>query len=257
MKLTNNQNKSLSANQLKEILCNNLSFAATEQYKLLRTNLNFTLPQQDKCYVIGMTSPMRAEGNSTTAVNLSYVMAESGKRVALIDCDLRIPSIAKKMNVDGDVGITDLLLGKQIEIDAFKSELLDNWYIIPSGEIPPNPSELLGSARMENLLDNLKEQFDYIIVDLPPVNLVSDALSISRFISGLIVVICQDATSKKEADSCFQQIEFSGAKILGCVINESRDAGEKHSRRNYYNRYNRSRRYGYGMDYSTSKETNS
>ena len=88
-----------------------LEFTAVEQYKLLRTNLSFTLPEDEKCSIIGVTSAMRGDGKSTTAVNLSYVLAESGKKALLIDGDLRIPSIAKKMRIDGSVGLTDLLRG--------------------------------------------------------------------------------------------------------------------------------------------------
>ena len=134
----------------------NLEFTATEQYKLLRTNLDFTLPEGVKCPVIGVTSSMRGEGKSTTAVNLSYVLAEKGSKVLLIDGDLRIPSVAKKMGIQSSPGLTDVLMGKNSHsIKEFKSSILDTWYIMPSGDIPPNPSELLGSKRMATALEQL------------------------------------------------------------------------------------------------------
>ena len=175
-------------NENKKTLHKNLEFTATEQYKLIRANLDFTLPEDEKCPVIGVTSPMRGEGKSTTAVNLSYVFAEKGSKVLLIDADLRIPSIAKKLDIESSPGLADLLRGKCAQISDFQSHLLSNWFVLPSGDIPPNPSELLGSSRMENILNRLREIFDYIIIDLPPVNLVSDAISISSLISGMIVM---------------------------------------------------------------------
>lgn len=233
----NKKTASFMAGDNKKTLHKNLEFTATEQYKLLRTNLNFTLPEDEKCPVIGVTSSMRGEGKSTTAVNLSYVLAEKGSRVLLIDADLRIPSIAKKMEIESSIGLTDLLMGKGAQMSEFQSTLLKNWYILPSGEIPPNPSELLGSHRMEFILNDLKQNFDYIIIDLPPVNVVSDALSIARLITGMLVVIREDYTEKKELERCFRQLELSGANLLGCVMNESKSGSHSYSKYKRYKYY--------------------
>lgn len=217
----------------------NLEFTATEQYKLIRANLDFTLSEDEKCPVIGVTSSMRGEGKSTTAVNLSYVFAEKGSKVLLIDGDLRIPSIAKKLGIDSTPGLTDLLRGKGAQPSEFKSHLLNNWFILPSGDIPPNPSELLGSGRMENLLNRLREIFDYIIVDLPPVNIVSDAVSISSLISGMIVVIREEYTEKKELERCFRQLKLSNVNVLGCVLNEAKSGNGSYGKygKKYYKYY--------------------
>lgn len=213
---------------MQKTLHKNLEFTATEQYKLLRTNLSFTLSDEKKCHIIGVTSSMRGEGKSTTSINLAYVLAESGKRVMLIDGDLRIPSIAKKMNIDGSFGLTDLLRGSEtIELNRFKTPHLENWYVIPSGPLPPNPSELLGSKRMEATLDQLKEYYDYIVLDLPPVNLVSDALAVSKYISGMIVVIREEYTEKRELEACMRQLKLSNVNVLGCVMNESSSFNKK------------------------------
>lgn len=227
----------------KKTLHKNLEFTATEQYKLLRANLDFTIPEGEKCPVIGVTSSMRGEGKSTTAVNLSYVLAEKGSKVLLIDADLRIPSVAKKMEIESSPGLTDLLMGKSAHLGEFQSSLFNNWYILPSGDIPPNPSELLGSARMEAVLKELKEAFDYIIIDLPPVNMVSDALSISKHISGMIIVIREEYTEKKELERCFRQLELSNVNILGCVLNEAKSGGRtygKYRKYKYYKYYKNS-----------------
>lgn len=240
---------SFAANEARKTLHKNLEFTATEQYKLLRANLDFTLPEDQKCPIIGVTSSMRGEGKSTTAINLSYVLAEKGKRVLLIDGDLRIPSVAKKMKIESTPGLTDLLMGKGAQINDFQSTLLQNWYILPSGSIPPNPSELLGSRRMETILNELKDKFDYIVIDLPPVNIVSDALSISGLITGMIVVIREDYTEKKELELCIRHLRLSNVNVLGCVMNEAKSGSGS------YGKYKRYKYYKYYQSAPPSKET--
>ena len=229
-----------SEKDMKKTLHKNLEFTAVEQYKILRTNLDFTLPEDVKCPIIGVTSSMRGEGKSTTAVSLSYVLAEKGNPVLLIDGDLRIPSIAKKMNIEPSPGLTDLLMGHGAHMPDFQSALLKNWYILPSGDIPPNPSELLGSRRMEYILNSLRESFDYIVIDLPPVNIVSDALSIASLITGMVVVVREDYTEKKELERCFRQLQLSNVNVLGCILNESKNDGgsyKKYKKHKYYKYY--------------------
>ena len=234
----------------KRTLHKNLEFTATEQYKLLRTNLRFTIPEGTKCPVIGVTSSMRGEGKSTTAVNLSYVLAEQGSKVLLIDGDLRIPSVAKKMDIPSTPGLTDVLMGRGVRQGEFKSSILDNWYIMPAGDLPPNPSELLGSKRMAIALEHLREAFDYIIIDLPPVNIVSDALSIANLITGMIVVIREEYTEKKELEHCFRQLKLSDVNVLGCVMNEAKSGGGAYGKYKYRKyRYYKYYRYYYKSEY--------
>ena len=164
----------------------------------------------------------------------------------LIDGDLRIPSVAKKLQIKSIPGLTTLLMSKSTDVESFKSSLLDNWYILPAGEIPPNPSELLGSHRMEVLLEALKDQFDYIIIDLPPVNIVSDALSVSPFISGMVVVVREEYTEKKELTHCMRQLSLSNVNVLGCVLNEAKANGGS------YGKYKKYKYYKYY--YKTSKD---
>ncbi len=222
----------------RKTLHKNLNFTAKEQYKLIRANLDFTLPPDEKCPVIGVTSSVRGEGKSTTAVNLAYVFAEKGSRVLLIDGDLRIPSIAKKLDIESSPGLADLLRGKGVQLSELQSYLLENWYVLPSGYIPPNPSELLGSNRMANLLGKLKEIFDYIIIDLPPVNIVSDAISVSSLISGMIVVIREEYSEKKELERCFRQLRLSNVNVMGCVMNGSKPEGGSKKYKKYRYNYN-------------------
>ncbi len=233
--------KNAAADQ-QRLLHKNLNFAASEQYKLLRANLQFTVPKTGrKCKIIGVTSAMRGEGKSTTSVNVSYTLAEAGHKVLLIDGDLRLPSVAKKMEISSIPGLSNLLLDFDLEkFSMYKSNELDNWYILPSGDIPPNPSELLGSSRMSKLIGMLSERFDYIIVDLPPVNIVSDAITISNLIDGIILVVRQGYTERKEFRSCVRQLELSNVKILGCVMNVVRAGGSRYGK---YSKYYKSKYY--------------
>ena len=235
---------SFAIHETRKTLHKNLDFTATEQYKLLRTNLDFVLPAGEKCPVIGVTSSTRGEGKSTTSINLAYVLAEKGSKVLLIDGDLRLPSVAKKLEIENKKGLLELLMGKPISLEEFRSPLHENWYVLTSGEIPPNPSELLGSDRMERVLSDLRENFDHIIVDLPPVNIVSDAVSISRLITGMLVVAKEDYTEKRELEACIRQLELADVKILGCVMTCSKSFGGGHYRSKNYKHYRKYGEYG-------------
>lgn len=232
--------------QQKAMICDGLSFAAAEAYKLLRTNLLFSLPEKP-CRIIGVTSSVRGEGKSTTSVNLAYTFAQSGKRVLLIDADMRLPSVASKLNVPSKPGLSNLLAGLSNEKSCLMiSSYFDNWYILPAGDIPPNPSELLGSERMHVLLDRYVRYFDFIILDLPPVNIVTDALVISKWTDGLILAVRQNYTERKALNACMYQVKKLGAKFLGFVMTDA-EVGEGSYKR--YGKYGHSYGYGYGYGY--------
>ena len=145
------------------MLGENLSFAASEAYKLLRTNLDFALSDEQKCRIIGMTSSVRGEGKSTTTLNLAYSIAEAGKLVLVIEADMRMPTYTKRLHIQTKKGISNLLAGQCTGADVLsRCELHKNMWVIPAGDIPPNPSELLGSEQMRITLDVLSRDFDYI-----------------------------------------------------------------------------------------------
>ena len=224
--------------EIQKTLHKNLGFTAIEQYKLIRANLDFVIPETEKCPVIGVTSSMPGEGKSTTSINLSYVFAEKGHKVLLIDGDMRLPSISKKLDLEGgEYGLSDLLRNTGAPLPEFKPYLLDNWYILTMGDIPPNPSELLGSSRMEKLLNQLKDIFDYIIIDLPPVNIVSDAVSISRLLSGMIVVVREERTQKRELEICVRQLRLSNVNILGFILLGAVSGSRTYGSKNKYYHY--------------------
>ena len=141
------------------------------------------------------------------------------------------------MQIESSPGLADLLRGKGAQLSEFQSYIFKNWYILPSGDVPPNPSELLGSNRMKNVLSALREMLDYIIIDLPPVNIVSDAISISSLISGMIVVIREEYTEKKELERCFRQLKLSNVNVLGCVLNEAKSGGGAYGKYKKYKYY--------------------
>lgn len=228
----------LLSNEGNALLSNKkLSFAATEAYKLLRTNLLFTLPDENKCRIVGVTSSIRGEGKSTTAVNLSYTLAETGKRVLLMDGDLRLPSVAKKLDISGTPGISNIIAGDASVVDAVKkTEQSDGWYVLPAGDIPPNPTEMLGSSQMKKLIDESAQSYDFIIIDLPPVNLVSDALVISSCIDGMLVVVRENYSERRELKACMKQLELSGTRVLGVVMNATNRAQNNYG--HYYRKKN-------------------
>lgn len=231
------------------MICDGLSFAAAEAYKLLRTNLLFSLPEKE-CRIFGVTSSTRGEGKSTTSINVAYTFAQSGKKVLLIDGDMRLPSIASKLNIHLSPGLSNLLAGLNSERNCLRqSEFFDNWYILPAGDIPPNPSELLGSERMHALLERYSDVFDFIILDLPPVNIVTDALVISKWTDGLIAVVRQNYIDKKGLSACMYQVEKLNAKFLGFVMTDA-NVGETSYKK--YGKYGKSYGYGYGYDSASS-----
>lgn len=242
--------------QERGLICDNLSFAAAEAYKLLRTNLRFSMPEKP-CSMIGVTSSLRGEGKSTTSVNLAYTFAQSGKRVLLIDADMRLPSVSVKLDIRQAPGLSNLIAGLSEERDCLvKSGYFDNWYILPAGDIPPNPSELLGSERMHSLLNRYADVFDIIIIDLPPVNLVSDALVISQWIDGLIAVVRENYTDKRALADCVYQIRKLGAHFLGFVMTDASVDASSYKR---YGKYGKKYGYGYGYDsaYAAASPTSS
>ena len=212
----------ISPEECRKFIGPNLSFAAAEAYKRLRTNLSFSLADKNHCKIIGVTSALKGEGKSTTAINIAYTFAQTGKRVLFLEGDLRMPTAAKRLGLHSRPGISNLLAGQCTGNDVLqRSSLLDRVHVITAGDIPPNPAELLGSEQMAQSVEALSQVFDYIILDLPPVTVVSDALIASKLIDGMIVVCRQDYCEKKAIAETVRQLKFSGCKILGFAVTGS------------------------------------
>lgn len=216
-----------------------LSFGASEAYKLLRTNLIYSMADEEGCKVIGVTSALRGEGKSTTSLNLAYTLAESGKKVLLLEADLRIPSQAAVLKVDKTPGLSEVLVGEAALTDTIRyGILLRTLALLPAGQIPPNPAELLSSKRMEQVMKSLADAFEYIIVDLPPVNAVSDGLVLSKQLSGMLVVVRQEYCDQAPLAEAMRRMELLNVKVLGFILNDA-ESDEKR-----YRKYGKNYRYG-------------
>ena len=232
------------------MVCENLSFAAKEAFKRLRTNLILKLPDDDTCHVVGITSAQPTEGKSTIALNLAYSLAELSKNVLLIDADMRRPSIHNKAGIPNQPGLADLLIDSNAVASSVhkyqSSKNNTNFDILPSGNIPSNPSELLNSKRMETLLKTLRTVYDFIILDLPPVGAVIDAVSISSQTDGMIVVIRENKCPAGVFRDCIAQIQEASVPILGFVVNGALEGSGKKSG---YSKYGKGYYGGYGGYY--------
>lgn len=188
-----------------------------ESFRSLRTNLSY-LNVEDEAKTFVITSAGPNEGKTTTAMNLAVVMADSGARVVLVDADLRKPSVAKVLGIEGGVGLSDLLAGKVALQDVLQQFGRQQLFVLPSGRIPPNPSELLGSQAMGKVLDMLGEHFDYVIIDTPPVLAVTDAAILSKRTGGAIMIAAAAKVRKQELSNALEALETVDGKVLGIVV---------------------------------------
>ena len=195
-----------------------LDFATKEAYNLLRTNLSFSFPEKVGGKLIGITSSCPQEGKSFTAANLAYVLAEAGNKTLLIDADMRRPSLAKTLQLSLSPGLSNLLVNGDQSV-IHKNVLHENLSAVMAGDLPPNPSELISSEKMQGILTVFSKHFDYIIIDLPPVTSVSDPLAISKVVDGIIVVLRHEVTRRSEVQETIRQLRFVKAHILGFVYN--------------------------------------
>ena len=220
-------------------------FQFTEAYKSLRTNLEFLAATSD-CKTILITSSVPGEGKSNVAVNLAITLADSGKRVVLVDCDMRKSTISRYLHIPRDhIGITNTITGKD---RTQLANALVNFkdlgiVVLPVGTIPPNPSELLATKAMENTFEALKQVYDYIIVDTPPVSVVTDAAVLCKYVDGALLVVRPGVTTIEGAQLSKKNLEAVNARVLGVVMNgyDVKKAGKKDG---YYYSYS----YGYSND---------
>lgn len=228
------------------ILTDNVPFSVTEAYNMLRTNLNFTLSTQDNNAFV-VSSPLSGDGKSTTAANIAITLAQTKAKVLLVDCDLRRPAQHKMFKLSNEKGLSSILTGKRLE-ETVNKGVYENLDIITSGPMPPNPSELLGSSNMQNFLDNVKPLYDYVILDTSPINIVTDALLLSKISAGIMLIVRQNISTYDEIDKAMDSINFVNGNILGVVINSIEENNTKYGRKKYG--------YGYGYSYDAENETN-
>lgn len=195
-----------------------------ESFRHLRTNLQFAHVSHSSKTVL-VTSALQGEGKSTTATNLALAMAEAGQRVVLIDADLRRPVVAKYLGLESQAGLTTALIGA-----AHVGDLLQPWgenslQVLTSGQIPPNPSELLGSTAMKQLIDELETKFDSVIIDAPPLLPVTDAAVLSQQVGGVILVVGCHRAKQQEVEKSLATLDLVNADLLGVVLNRVRSKG--------------------------------
>lgn len=242
---------------INKVLGDKLNFAGIEAYNLLRTNISFSFPDKDNCKFIGVTSACPQEGKSITSINFAYAMAKSGKKVLLVDSDMRRPTVAKNLGIEITSGLSNALIGEPINV--YKDVLVDGLNVLTSGDIPPNPSELIGSEKMKVLLDEFALTYDYVIVDLPPITSVSDALVFSKYLDGFILVIKHGYSRKKDVTEAIRQLQLVNARVLGFIYNGYRQRQgyykNKYYRNKYYKRHYRYNNYYYNKNkYDDDKE---
>ena len=228
-------------NTRRQILNNNSSFAVQEAYKTLRTNVRFYL-KKNGCRRISITSSIAGEGKSITLLNLAISLAEDGHKVLLIDADLRRPAQARLLVENPVPGLSNVLANLATEEEAIRKGLYPNLDLLFSGDVPPNPSELLGSDRMHQLIDTMSERYDYILVDTPPINVVSDASIVTTLLDGVLLLVRQDKSTKDMVKKAVANLELTGIKPLGFVLN-----GVDLNHGKAYG-------YGYGYGYGNTKE---
>lgn len=225
----------LSLEESSRIIGKGLSFGAAEAYKLLRANLAFSFPENNGCKVVGVTSSVPGEAKSTTSANLAYALAEAGKRVLLLEGDMRLPTLGKRLKIKQAPGLSNLLVGQCSGNEVLQgSGLLRNLQVITAGSIPPNPSELLASEQMETSLRVMRDYFDYIVVDLPPVSEVSDAVTISKYLDGVLIAVRENYAEKKMVAETVRQLRFASARILGFVMTCSAQQQKGYKNYHYY-----------------------
>ncbi len=203
-----------------------LKFRVEESYKSIRANIMFSIMKKG-CKTIVVSSAVPNEGKTTTTVNLAISFAQAEQKVLLIDGDLRKPKIHNYFSIPNAPGLTNYLGDKVSSSNAKKVSLLNvihateykNLFMLSAGTIPPNPAELLGSEPMAEFIKEIGNDFDYIIIDTPPINVVSDALPLIREADGAVLVVRSNKTTHPEIQKAIASLEFIDAKILGFIVN--------------------------------------
>ena len=200
-----------------------------EAFRTIKTNIKYSSADKHK-KVLLVTSTEAGEGKSTISSNLALSLSQDNKKVIIIDGDLRKPSVHKQFRISGSVGLTELLIGEQ-SLENIKHKINPYLDAITSGHIPPNPAELLASEEMEKLINKLREDYDYVIIDTNPIGLVADAQILSSKVDGVILVARYEKTKKENLLSCKKMIDQVGGNTIGVVLN---GIDEKRGKYYYY-----------------------
>jgi len=221
-------------------------FHIIESYKSIRTNLSFALSTvEKKTFAVSSANP--GEGKSTTSANIAIAIAQSGSHVLLIDADMRKSVQHKIFELVNKKGLSTAVSKMHTPDECIQKNVMENLDIMTAGPIPPNPSELLASEAMEQMLHTLSEQYDVILIDTPPVNVVTDAMELAKYISGIVLVVRYGRTTDEDVDNVFDRVKLANMNLLGFILN-----GVKSKHAGYYSKYGKGKYYykkGYGYGY--------
>lgn len=218
-----------------------LGFQVRESYKTARTNIAYSIIKKG-CKKVAFTSSEKSEGKTVTAMNVATALAQQvDTRVLVIECDLRRPRVHSALKISPTPGITNYLNNECLISDIIQETKLENMKAISYGAVPPNPSELLASDDMDNLIKEVEKDYDYIIFDTPPVGVVIDAVPIINKADGVVIVVKNKTTTYPQLNKTIEILERSGGKILGIIINKVKPTEEKKYKKGYYGGYS----YGY------------
>jgi capsular exopolysaccharide synthesis family protein len=233
-----------------------MPYDVNEAMKLLRTNLQFC--GKDK-KVIMITSTLADEGKSTVSINLCRSLAQLGSRVVLLDADMRKSVLADRYTKEKNLpGLSHLLSARSGLEDVLMETDMENFHMILAGRVPPNPAELLSSARMQKLIEICREEYDYVIVDCPPINLVVDAAIVAPLCDGIVMVVSSGNVPYRMAQSALDQLQATGCPILGAVLNMVDQKNDKYYyRKGYYSKGYYQKYYGgyYGETQRNAKKS--
>ncbi|MGY4643714.1 polysaccharide biosynthesis tyrosine autokinase [Cellulomonas sp. URHB0016] len=204
-----------------------------EAFRRLRTNLQF-LDAGERSRAMVLVSAIPAEGKSTTAINLAITLADAGTRVALVDADLRRPSIASYLGMEGSVGLTTVLIGRADLEDVMQPWGNDCLDVLPAGQVPPNPSELLGSQAMSTVLKELAGRYDVVLVDTAPLLPVTDGAILAKLAGGALVTVGSGTVTRHQLAEALGSLGSVGARVLGIVMNRTTRQGDRYPYYDYY-----------------------
>jgi capsular exopolysaccharide synthesis family protein len=221
MPLNKKTKKMIMDNKRKLISKNDPKSPISEQYRTIRTNIQFSSIDQE-VNTLMVTSSGPGEGKSTTVANLAVVFAQQGKSVLLVDADLRKPTVHYTFNLTNTIGLTSVLTNQLPLSEAVKLTDVANLLVLPSGPIPPNPSELLGSRAMKAFLENALQDFDFVLFDTPPVLAVTDAQILANQCDGTILVVGSGTTEIEQALKSKELLTSAQAKLMGVVLNNKK-----------------------------------
>ena len=212
---------------------------AAEAYRSLRTSLQFARQERDLSTLL-VTSPAAAEGKTSTLSNLGAMFAQAGERVVLVSCDLRKPRLGEFFGLDEQAGLTTAILGERPLEDLIQAVPGDaNLWMLPSGQPPPNPAELLSGMRAQQIFSTLRELFDLVLIDSPPILPVTDAVVLSKIVDATVLVVAAGQTSRGDLQRAAEKLGQVNARITGIVLNEATRQGS----------YGYGYQYGYGGTY--------